>query len=218
MRIQTLCYLTLNTIEGTTADKQDVTGIDSNILLIRMLTTTLRRNVHTCTFQKFQQSLLYALTTDITCNGGVVRLAGNLINLVNKHNTTLRSFHIIVSHLQQARQNTLYVLAHITSFREHRCINDGKRYVQQFGNGTCQQRLTRTRRTHHNDVRLLNLYTIIVSRLLQTLVMIIYCYRQESLSLILTNDILVQIRFDFLGLGNRFLAIFDSLLSVKLKI
>ena len=152
MRIQALGYLTLNAIKGTTADKQDVTCIDGDILLVRMLTTALRWNVHVGTLQEFQQALLHALATDITRNRRIIRLTGNLVDLVNEHDTALGCLHIIVSHLQQSRKNTFHVLTYIASLSKHCRINNGERHIQQFGNGTCQQRLTRTRRAHHDDV------------------------------------------------------------------
>ena len=144
MSIQTLCYLTFNTIEGTTTDEQDVTGVNGNILLIRMLTATLGRNIYVRTLQQLQQALLHTFSTDITRNGRIICLTCYLIDLINKHNTTLCGFHIIISHLQQTSQNTLDIFAHITCLCKHRCINNSKRNIQQFGYRTCQQGLTRT--------------------------------------------------------------------------
>ena len=53
-----------------------------DILLVRMLTTSLRRYVDNRSLQEFQQALLYALATDITRNRGVVRFTGYLIYLI----------------------------------------------------------------------------------------------------------------------------------------
>ena len=173
MGIHTLSDLPLDTIEGTTADKQDVTCIHVDIVLVRVLTTTFGRHVHHRSFQQFQQTLLHTFTTHITGDRRVIALAGYLINLINEYDTTLCSLHIIVSHLKQTGQDTLHILAYITSFSKHGGINDGERYIKQLGNRTSQQGLTRSRRTHHNDVALLNLHSVVAVRLLKALIVII---------------------------------------------
>ena len=60
--IETLCDTTLDSLEGTAADEQDVLGIDMNELLLRMLAASLRRYIDDTSFQKFQQCLLHALS------------------------------------------------------------------------------------------------------------------------------------------------------------
>ena len=152
MRIHTLCYLALDAIEGTTTDKQDVVRIDMDVLLVRMLTTSLRRHIHNSTFQQFQQALLYALTTDITRNRRVVSLTGYLIYLIYEDNTTLSSLHLIVGHLQQACQDALYILSDITCLSEYGSIDNGERDIEHLGDGAGQQGFASTRRTHHDDI------------------------------------------------------------------
>ena len=97
--IQALRNLPLNTVEGTTADEQDVTRIDNDIVLIRVLSPTLWRHVHIGTFKQFQKSLLNALATDIAGNRGVVGFTGYLVNLVDEHDTTFCCLHVVVGHL-----------------------------------------------------------------------------------------------------------------------
>ena len=152
MRIHALCYLTFNTIESATADKEDVSRVDSNIFLIRMFTTTLGWHIYRRTLQQFQQSLLYTLATHVTRDGRIVGLTGYLVDLVNEHDATLCSLHVVVSHLQQSRQDALDILTDVACLCKHRCVHDGKRDVQQFGNGTCQQGLSRTCRANHDDI------------------------------------------------------------------
>lgn len=55
----------------------------------------------------------------------------------------------------------------------------------------------RCRAAHHDDVALLNLHAILVGRLLQALIVVIHRYSQMALSLILSDDILIQIFLDF---------------------
>ena len=173
--------------------------IHMNILLVGMLTTTLWRYINHRTLQQFKQSLLNALATNITGNAGIITLTCYLVYLVNKDNTALSSLYIIVSNLKQARQNTFHILAYITSLCKHSSVNNGERYIQHLGNGTGQQSLTRSCRTHHNDVRLFYFHTIVIRGLLQALVVVIHCYRKEALRLILSYHILVKMLLDFLG-------------------
>ena len=100
MRIHTLGDFPLDAIEGATTDKQDVPRVYMNILLIRMLTSTLGRHIHNRTLQQFQKSLLHTFATDITGDGWIIALTGYLVNLVDEHDTTLGSLHIVISHLQ----------------------------------------------------------------------------------------------------------------------
>ena len=56
MCIEALGYLLLYAIKSTTTDKEDISCIDMDIILIRVLSSSLWRNVDHCSFQKFQQA------------------------------------------------------------------------------------------------------------------------------------------------------------------
>ena len=198
--VQTLCNLALDAVEGAATDEQDVTGVDVYIFLIGMLATALRRHVDHRSLEQFQQSLLHTLTANVAGNGGVVALAGNLVDFIDEDNAALGSLHIVVGHLQQTAQDALHVLAHIAGLGEHRRIDNGERHVEQLRNGTCHQGLARSRRACHDDVRLLD-FNIVVAGLLQTLVVIVDRHRKISLGFVLANDILVEIRLDLCRLG-----------------
>ena len=162
-----------------------------------MLAASLWRNVHHGSLQQFQESLLHTLTAHVAGDGWIVALAGNLVNLVDEHDTALGSLHIVIGHLEQTGKDTLHVLTHITCLCKHSGIHDGERHIEHLGNGACQQGLTSTRAAHHDDVALLNLHAILVGRLLQALIVVIHRYSQMALSLILSDDILIQIFLDF---------------------
>ena len=202
MGIQTLGNLLFYAVEGTTANKEDILCIHLYVFLIGMLSTPLRRNIHFGTLQEFQQALLNALSTHITCNAGVVALTGNLIYLVYKDNTTFCSLNIVISNLKQTTQNTFYILAYITGLSENRSIDNSKRNFQQIGYSSCQQGFTRTGRTYHNNIAFFYLHAIIFFLLSQSFIMIINRYREIALCIILSYYILVQIFLDLLGLRN----------------
>ena len=67
-----------------------------------MLTSSVWRNIDDRAFEKFEQSLLHTLTTDITCDGRVVAFSCDLINFVNEDNTRLRHLRVIVAFLQES--------------------------------------------------------------------------------------------------------------------
>ena len=213
MRVESLCDLTLDAVEGTTTDKQDVLGVDMHIVLIRVLAPSLWRYVDHGSFQEFEHALLHTLATDIACDAGVVAFAGNLVDFIDEDNTTLGSCHIVVGHLKQTAQDALHILTNVAGLGKHRSVDNGERHVKQFGDGAGQQRLTCTRRAYHDDIALLDFHAIVVRRLEQTLVVVIHSHRQIALGLVLTDDILVEIFLDFLWLGDtRLLA--ESLLRL----
>ena len=72
-----------------------------NELLLRMLASTLWRNIHDTSFQKFQQCLLYSLSGNITSNRRIISLAGYLVYLIDEYNTPLRLRKVIISLLEK---------------------------------------------------------------------------------------------------------------------
>ena len=105
-----------NTVKGTADNEENISGIDLDKLLLRMLTSTLWRNIGNRTFQDLQQSLLNAFTGNITGNRNVLGFLGDLVNFVNVDDTLFSALNIVISILQQFKQNVLDVFAHITSF------------------------------------------------------------------------------------------------------
>ena len=71
-----------------------------DIVLIGMFTTALWWYIHDSSLKQFQQSLLHALATHVASDRGVVRLARNLVYLIDKDDTALGSLHVEVGHLQ----------------------------------------------------------------------------------------------------------------------
>src|SRR5450756_3032316 len=70
-------------VERPTADKQDVCGVDLDEVLVRVLATTLRWHIGERAFEDLEQGLLHALAGDIARDRRVVRLAGDLVDLVD---------------------------------------------------------------------------------------------------------------------------------------
>ena len=102
-----------------------------------MLASALWRHIDLRSFEQLEEALLHTLTAHIACDTRIVALACNLVNLVDEHDASLGFLDIIVGSLEQSREDTLDILAHITCFGEHGGIDDGKRHVQHLGDGAC---------------------------------------------------------------------------------
>src|SRR3569832_323614 len=56
----------LESDESATTNEENVSRVDREELLVRVLATTLRRNVRNRAFENFQKRLLHAFTGDVT--------------------------------------------------------------------------------------------------------------------------------------------------------
>ena len=60
--VQSLGDAPLDSLEGTTADEQDVLRVDMDELLIRMLAASFRLDIDDIAFEEFQHGLLDSLS------------------------------------------------------------------------------------------------------------------------------------------------------------
>ena len=103
----------LQTLEGSAADEQDIRGVNLNQFLMGVLSAALGRYGSDGSLQNLQQCLLYTLAGYIPGNRRVLRLSGDLIDLVDVDNAVLRTFNIVIRCLNDLQQNVLHILAHI---------------------------------------------------------------------------------------------------------
>ena len=199
--VHSLCYLALDAVEGTAADEEYIACIYVDIVLVGMLTASLRGHVHHCSLKQLEQSLLHTLAAYVACDAGVVGLACYLVDLVDEHYASFGSRYVVVGHLQQTREYALHVLTYIACLGEYRCIYDGEWHLEQLGNGSCKESLARSGRAYHYDVALFYLHSVVVLRLLQTLVVVVDSHREIFLGFVLSYYILVEIVLDFHRLG-----------------
>ena len=106
-----------------------------------MLAAALRRNIAHSALQDLQQGLLHAFTAHIAGDGGVLALAGNLVDLVDIDNTDLRLLHIKIRCLDQLEQDVLHILAHIAGLGQGGGIGDREGDAQHLGQRLGQQGL-----------------------------------------------------------------------------
>src|SRR3954469_13995445 len=97
--------------ERAAADEQDVRRVDRQELLVGMLAAALRRDAGGRPLEDLQERLLDALAGDVARDRRVVRLAGDLVDLVDVDDPGLGLLDVVVGRLDQLEQDVLDVLA-----------------------------------------------------------------------------------------------------------
>ena len=92
----------LDALECTSADEKDVLSVHVQELLLRMLSTSLWRHIDHTAFKQLQHRLLNSLSGHVPCNGRIVALARDLVDLIDEHDTSLCLGNIVVSLLEKS--------------------------------------------------------------------------------------------------------------------
>lgn len=202
-----LADATLNDVveadEGSAADEENVGRIDLQEILLRMFTTTLRRNVGDGAFDDLQESLLNTFARDVTRDARVVALAADLVDFVDVHDAALRSLDVVIGVLQKLHDDVFDVFTDITRFGQRRRIGDGERNVDDLRQRLREQGFSGPRRPKQENVRLLQLDIVRVHAAVDALVVVVHSHRENLLRAMLSNDVLVEDRFDVRGFWNR---------------
>ena len=161
-------------LKSASANKEDILCVDLNELLLGMLASSLRRDIHHIALKQLQHGLLHTFARDIARNGRIVAFAGDLVYLVDEDYPPFRQSHIIVSLLKQTGQDTLDILSDISCLSEYSRIHYGERHIKKLCYGLCEQGLSRARRTYHQDVRLFQLQILgVIQIMVYALVMVV---------------------------------------------
>src|SRR4051794_9309323 len=188
--------------ERSSADEEDVRGVDLDELLVRMLAPTLGRHRRRRPLEDLQQRLLHALARDVTRDRRVLGLAGDLVDLVDVDDPGLGLLDVVVRGLDQLQQDVLDVLADVPGLGERRRVRDRERDAQQPGERLREQRLAATGRAEEEDVRFLELDVGVAVRAgLHALVVVVDRDREDLLRLLLPDDVVVQVLVDLARLG-----------------
>ena len=150
--------------EGAAADEEHVGGVDLDELLVRVLAAALGRHVGDRALQDLQQGLLHALARHVARDGGVLGLAGDLVDLVDVDDAALGPLDVVVRRLQEAQDDVLDVLAHVARLGEGGGIGDGEGHPEELGQGLGQEGLARAGGADQEDVGLLQLDVAGVAR------------------------------------------------------
>ena len=167
--------------EGAAADEQDVGGVDRQELLVGVLAPALRRHARDRALEDLQERLLHALAADVAGDRGVVRLAGDLVDLVDVDDPGLGLLHVEVGRLDQLQQDVLDVLTDVPGLGQRGGVGDRERHVQDPGERLGQQRLAAAGGPQQQDVRLLQLdLGVGLARHLDALVVVVDRHRRAS--------------------------------------
>src|SRR5207237_112839 len=120
-------------------DEEDIRGVYRGEFLVRMLASTLRRNIGDRTFENFQQRLLNAFAGDVAGDGRVLVLAADLVDFIDIDDAGLGTSYIAFGSLQQLEDDVLYVLADVPRFCERGSVHDGEGNIQHAGERLRQQ-------------------------------------------------------------------------------
>ena len=150
----------IQTHKGTATDEQDVRCVDLQQLLLGMLAAAGGRNAGHRALKNLKQCLLNALARNITGDGEVLGLAGDLVNLVHVDDAHLRALNVAIGGVDKLEQDVLNVLANVASLGERGGVGDGKRHLEDAGERLGQQRLTGTGGAEQQNIGLGELHLV----------------------------------------------------------
>src|SRR5256885_94789 len=193
----------LEPVERAAADEQDVFRIDLDVLLLRMLAAALGRHARHRALEDLEQRLLDAFARHVARDARVLRLARDLVDLVDVDDAALGFGHVEVRGLQQPDQDVLHVLAHVARFGERGRVGDGEGHVQDARQRLRQERLAHARGTDQEDVALVELDLRFASLVrVDALVVVVDRHGERLLRLLLADHVLVQYVFNLGGDGD----------------
>ncbi len=189
--------------ERSTADEQHVGGVDLQELLMRVLPATLRWHRGDRAFEDLEQRLLDPLTGNIAGDRRILRLAGDLVDLVEVDDPGLRSLDVEVGRLDQLEQDILDVLTDVAGLGQGGGIGDSKGNIETTSQRLGKQSLTDTGRSDHEDVGLLQLDILVFGLLpgAHPLVVVVNGYGENPLGLVLPDNVTIEELEDLVGLG-----------------
>mmetsp|Transcript_1279 Transcript_1279/g.2539 ORF Transcript_1279/g.2539 Transcript_1279/m.2539 type:complete len:328 (+) Transcript_1279:930-1913(+) len=156
-----------------------------------MLAPALRRHGGDGAFHDLQKRLLHPLARNVSGDGGVVGLAGDLVDLVDIDDAALRAFDVVFGGLQQLENDVLHILADVTGFGQCRRIGHRERHIEDPRQSLRQQCLAAPRRADQHDVGFRQ-FDIRFVGVIQALVVIVNGDREDPLGVGLTDHVVVQ--------------------------
>src|SRR5207249_4499876 len=191
----------LQPVEGTPADEEDIFRIDLDVFLLRMLAATLGRHARYGPLEDLEERLLHAFARDVAGDARVLRLARDLVDLVDVDDAALSLGDVEIRGLEQTDEDVLHVLTHVAGLGERGRVRDREGDVEDTGQRLREQRLAHPRRTDEHDVRLVEFHLGFAPLVrVDALVVVVDRDGEGLLRLLLADHVLVQ---DVLDLGGR---------------
>ena len=169
-----------------------------------MLAAALWRHRRLGPLKNLQQRLLHTLTGDVASDGWVLRLAGDLVDLIDVYDAHLGTLGVEVRGLDQLEEDVLHVLTHVAGLSERGGIGDRERHVEHLGERLSEIGLTAAGRTEHQNVGLGQLHAVAAAERRahpDPLVMVVDGHGQVPLGGVLPDHVLVEERMDLRRLG-----------------
>src|SRR6185369_10980004 len=181
----------LESDESSTTDEKNISRVDREEFLVRMLATTLRRNIRDGPFKDLQERLLHAFTRHVARDRRVLILTTNLVNLVDVDDALLRALNVAVCRLQEFENDVLDVFTNVARFSQRRRIDDRERHSEHARECLREQRLAGAGRTDQQNVCFLDLDVRATTTKLDAFVVLIDRDGETLLCLFLTDDVFV---------------------------
>src|SRR5271163_871880 len=157
-----------------------------------MLASALRRYRGDRPLHDLEKGLLHAFAGHIPGDRRIVRLARDLIDLVDIDNPALRAFDVIIGGLQQLQYNVLDILADIAGLCQRRRVGHRERYVDDPRQGLGEQRLARSGRANQQNVRFGEFDVVVFCAMREALVMVVYGDRKDTFGVVLADHVIVE--------------------------
>src|SRR6058998_3213502 len=190
-------------VEGAAADEQDILRIDLDVLLLRMLAPALGGHARHRPLEDLEERLLHAFARYVARDARVLRLAGDLVDLVDVDDAALGLGDVEVRGLEQPDENVLHVLTHVAGLGERGGVRDREGDVQDARQRLGEERLAHAGRTDEHDVRLVELDLGLAPLVrVDALVVVVDRDGEGLLRLFLADHVLVQHVLDLGGRGD----------------
>ena len=160
---------------------------------MRVLAPALRRHRRDRALEDLQERLLDALAGDVARDRRVVRLARDLVDLVDVDDPGLGLLDVEVGRLDQLQEDVLDVLADVAGLGQRGRVGDRERDVEDARERLREQRLPAAGRAEQEDVRLLQLDLALVDLAhADALVVVVDRDGERALRLLLRDDVVVE--------------------------
>ncbi len=165
--------------------------------------------------QDLEQRLLHAFAGDVAGDARVLRLAGDLVDLVDVDDAPLALRHVELARLEQPHQDVLDVLADVARLGEGGGVGDGERNVQDPGERLREEGLADPGRAEEEDVRLVELDVGVPAvGGVDPLVVVVHRDGEGTLGPLLPDHVLVQRLLDLTRRGDLGYAVRDLALFI----
>src|ERR1035438_6163822 len=116
----------LQAYKCSSADEEDVGGVNGGELLVGVLASALRRHIGHGAFKNLEQGLLHALAGNIARDRGILVLAADLVDLVDVDDALLGARYVAVGGLEELEYDVFNVFAHIAGLSQRGSVHNGE--------------------------------------------------------------------------------------------